>query len=91
MTLSISTTAQQQQVGTRRFSQAASDRMRGKGLKLCHGRFRMEIRTNSSERVAKHQNGPARDVVRSSSLEIFKTHVYLVLRAVVQLTRWYLV
>lgn len=92
MTPSISTTAQRQQVGTGGFSLAASDRMIGKGPKLCHGRIRMEIRTNLfSERVAKHWNGPARDVVSSASLEMFKTQMYVVLRAVVQLTRWYLV
>ncbi|KAK4816355.1 hypothetical protein QYF61_015669 [Mycteria americana] len=45
------------EVGVGLFSQVASDRTRGNGLKLCRGKFRVVIRKNSfTKRVIKHWN-----------------------------------
>ena len=64
--------------------------MRTNGLKLCHGRLRLDIRNNFfPERVVTHWHRLPKEVVESLALEVLKKHVDVAQRDMVSGQDWW--
>ena len=71
-------------MGVSLFCCVTSNRMRDNALKLCQGKFRLDIKWNFfSKRGMRYRNRLPRLVVEPISLEVFKERVDEVLRDVV--------
>ena len=76
------------QEGERLFTRVDSDRTRGNGLKLRHGRFRLDTRRMFfTQRVVMHWNRLPKEAVDAPSLEAFKARLDVALGSLV----WWLV
>ncbi|KAJ7411403.1 hypothetical protein BTVI_49502 [Pitangus sulphuratus] len=74
-------------VNTDLFSVVTSDRTQENGLKLCQGRFRLDIRKRFfTRRVVEHWNRLLREVITAPSLTEFKKHLDDTLRHMVDST-----
>ena len=72
------------EVGVSLFSHVTSNRTQGKGLKLCQGRFRLDIRKYFFFKSDQKLEWAAQGVVESPTLEVFRRRVDVVLRDMVQ-------
>ena len=71
-------------MGISLFSQVTSSKMRGNSLKLPQGTSGLDVwKSFLTERVIKVWNRLPREAVESSSLEVFKIHVYVALQDMV--------
>lgn len=81
MTLLLSTTTWKKVMvrwGVSLSCQVTNDRRRGNGLRLCQGRFRVDIKKISvMERIVKQWNGLPMEVVEALSLEVFEKNVWM--------------
>ncbi|TRZ17218.1 hypothetical protein HGM15179_009891 [Zosterops borbonicus] len=63
---------------------ATTDRTRGHSLKLCQGKYRLDMRKKFfTERVIKYWNSLSREVVESPSLDMFKKRLDMALNAMI--------
>lgn len=72
----------------RLFLAVLSNRTRGSGHKLEHGKFHTKVRKNFLVRLTGHGNGLCREVVEFLSLGIFKTRTAAFPRGLLQGAAW---